>query len=133
MGRPAGAGNFAAPEDDLVGGGVESPAALTVPTDGGQLFEGLADEYRAGREHDDDFSSREVQVLDLLAQGLTNSEIADTLYLSRPVIERHLTKIFQKILPAEVTDDASRSAGARRENRRVLTVLEWLRRSGRLA
>jgi len=70
-------------------------------------------------------------VLDLLVQGLTNREIADTLFLSMPVIERHLTKIFRQLLPAEVSD-AHASGESRRENRRVLTVLEWLRRTGRL-
>jgi DNA-binding NarL/FixJ family response regulator len=89
-----------------------------------------ADEYRDQNSTAKDFSSREVEVLNLLAQGLTNREIADKLYLSIAVIERHLTKIFRQLTPAginsEVQDDP------RRENRRVLTVLEWLRRTGKL-
>lgn len=89
-----------------------------------------AAEYRHQHAAAKDFSDREVEVLDLLVQGLTNKEIADKLYLSIPVVERHLTKIFRQLLPS---DTYSESPGdARRENRRVLTVLEWLRRTGHL-
>jgi DNA-binding NarL/FixJ family response regulator len=88
-----------------------------------------AEEYRTQRSRTQDVSEREVEVLNLLVQGLTNKEIADTLYLSIPVIERHLTRIFRLLLP---TDEGEQPGGARRDNRRVLTVLEWLRRTGRL-
>lgn len=89
-----------------------------------------ADEYRAQRTATRDFSEREVQVLDLLVQGLTNKEIAETLHLSIPVIERHLTSVFRSLLPNG--SDGQVQGDSRRENRRVLTVLEWLRRTGRL-
>ncbi|HET9257054.1 MAG TPA: response regulator transcription factor [Pseudonocardiaceae bacterium] len=87
-------------------------------------------EYRDQHSATKDFSDREVEVLDLLVQGLTNKEIADTLYLSIPAVERHLTKIFRQLLPAEISGESS--VDTRRENRRVLTVLEWLRRTGHL-
>lgn len=86
-----------------------------------------AGEYQDRHARDDGFSPREVEVLDLLVQGATNKEIGQTMHLSDPVVERHLTRIFQKILPR--TDD---DGAVRRDNRRVLAVLEWLRRSGRL-
>jgi DNA-binding NarL/FixJ family response regulator len=89
-----------------------------------------AAEYRDRHCATKDFSDREVEVLDFLVQGLTNKEIADTLHLSIPVVERHLTKIFRQLLPAEASSDIS--GDNRRENRRVLTVLEWLRRTGHL-
>jgi DNA-binding NarL/FixJ family response regulator len=89
----------------------------------------VAEEYRGQHSSAKDFSDREVEVLDLLVQGMTNKEIADKLYLSTAVIERHLTKIFRQVLPhgadSEMQDDS-------RPNRRVLTVLDWLRRTGRL-
>jgi DNA-binding NarL/FixJ family response regulator len=87
-------------------------------------------EYRDQHSATTDFSDREIEVLDHLVQGLTNREIADKLYLSIAVVERHLTKIFRQLLPAET--DADVQGDSRRENRRVLTVLEWLRRTGRL-
>lgn len=89
-----------------------------------------AEEYRDQHSATKDFSDREVEVLNLLVQGLTNKEIAGTLYLSTAVVERHLTKIFRQILPDGAQGDMHDDS--RRENRRVLTVLEWLRRTGRL-
>lgn len=89
-----------------------------------------AQEYRDRHSGAQDFSDREVEVLDLLVRGLTNKEIAETMHLSIPVIERHLTKIFKQLLPSAT--DAEAHGAARRDNRRVLTVLEWLRRTGRL-
>jgi DNA-binding NarL/FixJ family response regulator len=89
-----------------------------------------AEEYRDQHSTAKGFSNREVEVLNLLVQGLTNREIADKLYLSIAVIERHLTKIFRQLAPAGVGSEVQ--GDSRRENRRVLTVLEWLRRTGRL-
>lgn len=89
-----------------------------------------AEEYRGRHSMTKDFSSREVEVLDLLVQGFTNKEIADKLYLSTAVIERHLTRIFRQVLPSGTNGEVE--GDSRRENRRVLTVLEWLRRTGRL-
>lgn len=108
---------------------VERVAAGRVVVD--PLFsEHAAHEYRSRHSAATDFSDREVEVLELLARGLTNKEIADNLYLSVPVVERHLTKIFRQLLPAGA--DSEVQGDSRRENRRVLTVLEWLRRTGRL-
>jgi DNA-binding NarL/FixJ family response regulator len=87
-----------------------------------------AEEWRRRNEGAADFTPREVEVLDLLAQGLSNKEIADTLYISLPVAERHLTRIFRRMLPESVESGPE----PRRDNRRVLAVLEWLRRTGRL-
>lgn len=43
------------------------------------------------------FSVRERQVLQLVAEGLTNSEIADRLYLSESTIKCHLSSGFRKL------------------------------------
>ena len=88
-----------------------------------------AEEWRRKNESSADFTPREVEVLDLLARGLSNKEIAETLYISLPVVERHLTRIFRRMLP----DSADAGSEPRRDNRRVLAVLEWLRRTGRLS
>ena len=62
-------------------------------------------------------SAREREVLDLMAQGRSNAEIAATLVLSDAAVNKHVRAVFTKLdLPAEV-------AG----HRRVLAVLAWLR------
>ncbi len=94
------------------------------------LSEHVAAEFRNRHPTTTAFSEREVEVLDLLVQGLTNKEIADKLHVSIPVIERHLTRIFRQLLPPDAKSEIP--GDARRENRRVLTVLEWLRRTGHL-
>ena len=40
---------------------------------------------------------REVEVVRLVAAGLSNAEIADTLFLSVPTVKRHLTNILGKL------------------------------------
>jgi DNA-binding NarL/FixJ family response regulator len=42
-------------------------------------------------------SPRELEVLDLVAGGLTNREIADQLFLSEKTVARHLSNIFTKL------------------------------------
>jgi len=42
-------------------------------------------------------TDREREVLDLLAQGLTNKEIADKLYITTNTVKRHLKAIFEKL------------------------------------
>ena len=42
-------------------------------------------------------TSREVEVLRLIAAGKSNSEIASELYLSVKTVSRHLSNIFTKI------------------------------------
>ena len=63
-----------------------------------------------------DLSPRENQVLDLMAQGLSNQAIADHLHLSIKTVEPAVSSIFIKLrLPADSTI-----------NRRVLAVLALL-------
>ena len=42
-------------------------------------------------------SNREMEVLSLMAKGLSNQEIADQLYLSLPTIKTHSSKLFEKM------------------------------------
>jgi RNA polymerase sigma factor (sigma-70 family) len=42
-------------------------------------------------------TDREREVLDLLAQGLTNKEIAEKLYITTNTVKRHLKAIFEKL------------------------------------
>lgn len=61
-------------------------------------------------------SSREREVLALMAEGRTNSAIATSLVVSEGAVEKHIANIFAKLdLPASSTD-----------HRRVLAVLRYL-------
>mgnify|MGYP003610564260 FL=1 len=42
-------------------------------------------------------SSREIQILKLVADGMTNREIAETLFLSRYTVECHVKNIYRKL------------------------------------
>lgn len=44
----------------------------------------------------DDLTTREAEVLSLIAQGLSNSDIASSLYLSTHTIKTHINRIFAK-------------------------------------
>jgi DNA-binding CsgD family transcriptional regulator/Flp pilus assembly protein TadD len=68
---------------------------------GGTGQEAGADAHPAG------LSDREVDVLRLVASGLTNAEIADQLFLSPRTVDAHLYRIYRKL------DVSSRAAAAR--------------------
>lgn len=63
-----------------------------------------------------DLTAREREVLQLMAEGKSNSAIAGSLYLSAGAVEKHISSIFTKFgLMADTS-----------ENRRVLAVLRFL-------
>jgi DNA-binding NarL/FixJ family response regulator len=61
-------------------------------------------------------SQRERQVLELMAEGRSNSAIANRLFVSEKAVSKHSTSIFTKLQLAPSDDD----------NRRVLAVLAYL-------
>ncbi len=67
----------------------------------------------------DDLTKREREVLALMAEGRSNSGIADHLVVTVPAVERHVTGIFTKLGLHE--SDAE-------QHRRVLAVLRYLQR-----
>jgi len=58
-----------------------------------------------------DLSARELEVLELVAAGLTNEAIAERLYLSVRTVERHLSNVYAKL---GVSGKAARAAAAAR-------------------
>lgn len=68
------------------------------------------------REPLESLTPREREVLSLMAQGLSNTAIADTLVVSAGAVEKHISSIFTKLdLPP-----------SEHEHRRVLAVLRYL-------
>ncbi len=64
----------------------------------------------------DRLTARERQVLGLMAEGRSNTAIADRLVVGLPAVEKHVTSILAKLdLPPDADD-----------HRRVLAVLRWL-------
>ena len=57
----------------------------------------------------EDLSPRELEVLELVAEGLTNEEIARRLSLSVRTVERHLSNVYAKL---RVSGKAARAAAA---------------------
>jgi DNA-binding CsgD family transcriptional regulator len=62
----------------------------------------------------DALSARERDVLELVAVGLSNEQIAERLYLSVRTVERHLSNIYAKL---RVSGKAARAAAAARFSR----------------
>jgi serine/threonine-protein kinase len=65
----------------------------------------------------DGLSERERDVLALMAEGRSNTAIAERLAISPRTLEAHIRQVFQKLDIAESPDD----------HRRVLAVLRYLR------
>jgi DNA-binding CsgD family transcriptional regulator/tetratricopeptide (TPR) repeat protein len=69
------------------------------------------------RQHAAGLTARQAEVLDLLAEGLTNAQIADRLFVSLRTAENHVSAVLMKL---DVTDrEAAVSAGL---DRGILTV-----------
>lgn len=64
----------------------------------------------------DELTSREREVLDLMAQGRSNKAIAGALFVTEGAVEKHISKIFDKLDLAPSGED----------HRRVLAVVDYL-------
>jgi DNA-binding NarL/FixJ family response regulator len=75
--------------------------AVTDVVNGGNYFsqeilQTLASRSLRNPRGDNQFTIRELEVLDLVCRGFTSQEIADKLFISAKTVEGHRTNIFQK-------------------------------------
>jgi DNA-binding CsgD family transcriptional regulator len=77
-------------------------------------FLGTEREPAARSALDQALSPRELEVLELVAAGLTNEAIAERLFLSVRTVERHLSNVYAKL---RVSGKAGRAAAAARFSR----------------
>jgi DNA-binding NarL/FixJ family response regulator len=97
-------------------------AAVKRVAEGGSALDPAVVSQLVGRRRSTDplarLTPRERQVLELMAEGLSNAAIAARIFITESSVEKHVTSIFQKLrLPA-----------AQDTHRRVLAVLTLLRR-----
>ena len=103
-------------EAAAAGQAVLDPAAQAALVDAARA--GLLDAARAGasaraptapppRELPDGLTEREAEVLTLLAQGLSNTEIAQQLYVAEATVKTHINRIFAKTHSRDRTQAAA--------------------------
>jgi DNA-binding NarL/FixJ family response regulator/class 3 adenylate cyclase len=99
----------------------EFVASVRRVAEGGSALDPSLISQLVGRRRADDplarLTPREREVLDLMAEGLSNQAVADRLVVTERAVEKHVTSIFGKLrLPADAES-----------HRRVLAVLAYLR------
>lgn len=80
--------------------GTDGPAAApshTDPINAGAVSESGIDDAGSARVWPDGLTAREAEVLALIAQGLSNPEIAGRLFVSNATVKSHVNRIFAKI------------------------------------
>jgi DNA-binding NarL/FixJ family response regulator len=95
-------------------------AAVKRVAEGGSALDPSVVSQLVGRRRSDDpidsLSPREREVLELMAEGLSNSAIAARVFLTERGVEKHVTSIFQKLRLPVAADT----------HRRVLAVVAFL-------
>lgn len=98
--------------------------ALTRLTDGETVIDPTIVSRLLSRRRDadplDELSEREREVLGLVAEGLSNSAIAQRLFITERTVEAHVKQVFTKLRIDQAPDT----------NRRVLAVIAYLRLGG---
>ena len=96
----------------------ELERALTTVAAGGSLVDPrIIDQLLRARDREDDavlgrLTRRERELLELMAQGLSNAAIADRLGISKRGIERHINSIFSKLELGDAGDVSRRVKAA---------------------
>lgn len=75
-------------EDNLQAGAAQAPGIVN-----GERQSGVKADNWDGRQ---DISGRELEIIELLATGQTNQEIASTLMISKRTVDNHVSNIFTK-------------------------------------
>ena len=99
----------------------EFAAAVRRVAEGGSALDPSVVSQLVGRRRGNDpvsqLTPREREVMELMAEGRSNSGIAERLVITERAVEKHVTSIFGKL----------RLASAPEDHRRVLAVLAFLR------
>ena len=57
----------------------------------------------------EELSEREIEVLELIANGYSNKEIADTLYIALSTVKSHINNIYRKLDVSKRTQAVARA------------------------
>ncbi|MFG3252606.1 response regulator [Streptomyces sp. NPDC048172] len=68
-------------------------------------------QHRVAHGLTDSLSDREVEVMDLIASGMTNSEIAATCFISEKTVKNHINRIFTKLHASSRSEAIARWLG----------------------
>jgi DNA-binding NarL/FixJ family response regulator len=96
----------------------ELSRALQTVADGGSVVDPLVVErlVEASRRREDarlhTLTPRELEILGLIAEGRSNTAIAEELVVTKRAVERHINSIFAKLNLREADDDVSRRVKA---------------------
>ncbi|MFA5399897.1 MAG: response regulator transcription factor [Dehalococcoidia bacterium] len=88
-----------APRDELFKAirAVSQGESLIQPVFTTKVLDKLASELSRKSTGVDALSDREIEVLDLMAKGVSNKDIADQLSITQSTVKTHVTSIFQKL------------------------------------
>ena len=96
----------------------ELMAAIRAVADGGSMIDPkivetlVSSRGRADRSPLNELTAREREVLSEIAQGKSNTAIADTLFLTKRAVEKHINSIFLKLGLADAEDVSKRVKAA---------------------
>ncbi|MGC5346293.1 response regulator [Streptomyces sp. DT171] len=101
----------AQPADDLPRGGHDASRGLShlQPAVAQSATDGASARVANGRSSG--LSSREVEVMDLIASGMSNQQIAATCFISEKTVKNHINRIFGKLHSASRSEAIARWLG----------------------